>query len=209
MDKEKIQQFWTKGWKTVLLIALALTAIASNLQNLSLFGPPEEAVARSYNTAVYTEQGGAKLVASSGGEIEVQSGATLDLQSGSTTTFASIPTFTSISSSGTITQSNGNLIVADWLRIVAQTSITVSTHITPTGSYQPLTAAAWVTPTVAPASGFTNGFILYLVNNSTSNINIADSGNIVLSAAALLGQYDTLTLRSDGTRWVELERSNN
>jgi len=40
-------------------------------------------MAADYDTAVYVEQGGAKLVVASGGEIEIQSGATLDLQSGS------------------------------------------------------------------------------------------------------------------------------
>ena len=39
-------------------------------------------MAADYDTAVYVEQGGAKLVVASGGEIEIQSGATLDLQSG-------------------------------------------------------------------------------------------------------------------------------
>jgi len=43
----------------------------------------EEPEAR-YNTLVYTEQGGAKLVVESGGELEVQSGGTIDIQSGAT-----------------------------------------------------------------------------------------------------------------------------
>lgn len=36
----------------------------------------------SFNTAIYKEQGGAKMVVGSGGELEVQAGATIDLQSG-------------------------------------------------------------------------------------------------------------------------------
>ena len=55
----------------------------------------EEPEARSsYNTLVYTEQGGAKLVVESGGEIEVQSGGTLDIQSGATTGLEGDVTFT-------------------------------------------------------------------------------------------------------------------
>ena len=41
----------------------------------------------AYQTDVYVEQGGAKLVVESGGEIEMQSGSTLDIQSGTTSTF--------------------------------------------------------------------------------------------------------------------------
>jgi len=37
----------------------------------------------SYQTSVYRQQGGARLVVASGGEIEVQSGGTVNLQSGS------------------------------------------------------------------------------------------------------------------------------
>lgn len=40
----------------------------------------------SYNTPIYTEQGGAKQVVGSGGELELQSGSTLDMQSGATFT---------------------------------------------------------------------------------------------------------------------------
>lgn len=40
----------------------------------------------SYNTLVYTEQGGAKQVVASGGEVEVQSGGILDAQSGAIVT---------------------------------------------------------------------------------------------------------------------------
>ena len=54
----------------------------------------EEPEERSYNTLVYTEQGGAKLVVESGGEIEVQSGGVLDIQSGATTGLEGDVTFT-------------------------------------------------------------------------------------------------------------------
>lgn len=44
----------------------------------------------SYNTAIYTEQGGAKQVVASGGEIQVESGATLDVQSGASFNIGSL-----------------------------------------------------------------------------------------------------------------------
>lgn len=111
---------------------------------------------------------------------------------------------------GGLTLSDGNAVVADFARITAQTSLTVtdSTAFTPTGSYQPITAAGAVTPTLA-TSGYTAGDILYLVNNSAQNIVIQDTGNQVLASSYTMGQYDTLTLRFDGTRWVEIARSNN
>lgn len=111
---------------------------------------------------------------------------------------------------GGLTLSDGNAVIADFVRITAQTSLTVtdSTPFTPTGSYQPITAAGAVTPTIA-TSGFTAGDQVQIVNTSSQNILIQDTGNQVLSAAFTMGQYDTLTLRFDGTRWLEIARSNN
>lgn len=69
----------------VLAVLLAFSAFTAGAQ---------------YNTLVYMEQGGAKLVAESGGEVEVRSGGTLDVQSGATATLAG-----TINLSGTVTQS--------------------------------------------------------------------------------------------------------
>lgn len=111
---------------------------------------------------------------------------------------------------GGLTSSDGDNVVADDLRITAQTSITVTNGnpFTPTGTYQPITAAAEVTPTIA-TGGATAGDLLIVVNTSAQTINLADSGNQALSAAAALGQSDTLVLLFDGTNWVELDRSDN
>jgi hypothetical protein len=38
---------------------------------------------------------------------------------------------------------------------------------------------------------------------------IQDTGNQVLAGDLTLGQYDVLILWFDGTRWVEISRSNN
>jgi hypothetical protein len=114
----------------------------------------------------------------------------------------------SVTASSTLT---GSVSVAGtWDRLQARTAISVTNGgiITATGSYQRLTSAGTVTPTVSTASR-TAGDLLVLVNTSATTINIADSGTAKLSAAAALGQYDTLTLRFDGTNWVEVARSNN
>lgn len=108
-----------------------------------------------------------------------------------------------------------NLYVGDWVRIFTQTPIAVTNGavITPTGTYQPLTSSGEVTATLTTSVSYvTAGDLLVLLNASptvTTTINIADSGTAMLSAAAALGQYDSLTLWFDGTNWVELSRSNN
>lgn len=108
-----------------------------------------------------------------------------------------------------------NLYVGDWVHTFAQTAIAVTDGavITPTGTYQPLTATGSVTATLTTSSDFvTAGDVLILINaNSTvtSTVNIADSGTAKLTAAAALGQYDSLTLWFDGTNWIELSRADN
>lgn len=114
----------------------------------------------------------------------------------------------SLTTAAGITISNGDAVVADDLRITAQTelSVTNGAAFTATGTYQPIAAAAEVTPTITMG---TAGDVLMLVNAEANTINIADSGTTMLSAAIALGQYDTLTLWCDGTNWLELSRTNN
>lgn len=71
------------------LAATLLLGFALALAVIVACGPKEEAVPRSYQCTVYTEQGCAKFVVASGGEIEIQSGGTFDLQAGATTDFSS------------------------------------------------------------------------------------------------------------------------
>lgn len=107
-----------------------------------------------------------------------------------------------------VTQSDGDLTVADDFVVSKQTAISVTngSTITVTGGYQPLESDGTVTATVAiPAAGT----IITLINTSNTTINIADTGTAKLTAAAALGQYDLLQLISDGTNVIELGRSNN
>jgi hypothetical protein len=111
--------------------------------------------------------------------------------------------------SGGASLTDGDMVVADDLRVTAQTSITVTNAaaFTPTGTYQNITAAGEVTPTIT--AGATAGDLLVLINTSAQVVNIADSGTAKLSAAAALNQFDVLVLWSDGTNWIEISRSDN
>lgn len=106
-----------KTVKVVVAVALGVIALVTTLQSeLAGVVTPEEPVARSFNTAIYTEQGGAKMVVGSGGEIEVQSGATLDLQSGATSSADSLSittlTLDSVAVSGPVTFGSATAVVS-------------------------------------------------------------------------------------------------
>lgn len=86
---EQFQQTWSRFWHIVIVLAAALSMVATAMAGLNFAAnQAEEPVARSYSVPCYMEQGGEKFVASSGCEIEVQSGATFDLQSGATPDFS-------------------------------------------------------------------------------------------------------------------------
>lgn len=65
----------------ILIAALLILVIA---MATGCRTPGNKDLGSSYNTAIYTEQGGAKQVVATGGEIQIESGATLDVQSGAT-----------------------------------------------------------------------------------------------------------------------------
>jgi hypothetical protein len=119
-------------------------------------------------------------------------------------TLADILTITA----GGLTLSDGDAVVADDVRVTAQTAITVTnaTAFTATGTYQGIQAAGWVTPTIAAG---TAGDLLILVNVSAQNITIEDTGVQMLTAVFVMGQYDVLMLLADGTNWIEVSRANN
>lgn len=102
-----------------------------------------------------------------------------------------------------------DLFVSDWTRVVPQAAISVTMNaiITPTGSYQPLESAGTVN-TASIATG-TAGDLLVLENTAATSIVLTDTGTLKLSGNLTLGQYDSVTLLSDGTNWVQLATSNN
>ena len=115
--------------------------------------------------------------------------------------------FTNLVASGDIT-GGGKATAGTFVVATKQTAITVTdaTGFTPTGTYQPITAAGAVNPTVniLPA-----GTLVILINTGSNAITISDTGIQKLTADAVLGQYDSLTIISDGTNWIELARANN
>jgi len=103
-----------------------------------------------------------------------------------------------------IALADGNLTVADYLILTAQTAISVTDGgiITPTGSYQPLESGGAVTATLGVCG--TAGRMYVFVNTVAQTIIITDASNTVLSGNASLGQYDTLTAICDGTRFIQI-----
>ena len=86
-------------------------------------------------------------------------------------------------------------------------AVTMNGYITPTSSYQPLSSAGTVN-TVNIAAGEAGDFLI-LENTSATSIVFTDTGVLKLGGTRTLGQYDTLTLVSDGTNWIELVLGNN
>lgn len=97
----------------------------------------------------------------------------------------------------------GDLAVTSQAVIV----VTMGGYITPTGIYQPITSTGTV-GTANLAAG-ADGDLLVLINESNTTITISDTGTLILSGDAALGQYDNLTLISDGTNWIEIGETNN
>ncbi len=127
---------------------------------------------------------------------------------------AQITNFDSIVASGDITATDDitvgdDLSVGGWINGNAAPALTITAGgtITPTGTYQRITAAA--ARGTSSVVGHAAGRILVLVNVGSNTITLTDTGTLKLSANAALGQYDTITLQSDGTNWIELAKANN
>jgi hypothetical protein len=150
--------------------------------------------------------------------MQFESGSTLDVQSGTTVDFAAADMNSqpveNIGAAGTDFDSSGGLTLATGLSqsttldLNATTAITVTNGgaFAPTGVIQPIIAAGTVTPTITIPSA---GNMVCLYNSGSNTINIADTGNQVLTAAWAAGQYDWLCGWSDGTRFMEFARADN
>jgi len=103
----------------------------------------------------------------------------------------------------------GNATVGSKLILTPAAVITVTNGATlsPTGSYQPIASAGAVGFGAITAA--TAGTVLTLVNTVNQTITITDGTTVVLSGNIALGQYDSLVLISDGTRWIMRSTSNN
>jgi len=109
-----------------------------------------------------------------------------------------------VSNGGGVVLPDGNLTVADYLLLSAQTAISVTDGgvITPTGSYQQLESGGAVTATLAACG--TVGRIYVFVNTVAQTIIISDTGNTIMSGNTTLGQYDALAMLCDGTRLIQI-----
>lgn len=109
-------------------------------------------------------------------------------------------------------RADGFVRIDRFLRFTQNPVITVTKNmtITPRGSYQPLAAVGPVGTAIVTKGNA--GDVLFLVNTSTvttATITISDTGTLKLGGNRALGQFDTLTLISDGTNWVEQSFVNN
>lgn len=85
--------------------------------------------------------------------------------------------------------------------------VSASSTITPLGAYVPITGSTGVgTSSIA---GPTAGRLIYIVNMANATITLTDTGTLKLGGNFAMGQYDSITLRGDGTNWIETGRSNN
>jgi len=102
----------------------------------------------------------------------------------------------------------GQLGVGNWQLFTAQSTIAVTqdSAINPTGTFQPLSSTA--NRSTATIGNKAAGRILILYNTTNTTITISDTGTIMLGANRALGQYDSLTMFSDGTNWIEIALGN-
>jgi hypothetical protein len=94
------------------------------------------------------------------------------------------------------------------LYLSASTPVAVvnSTPLALTSSNVVISAAGTATiPLTIPAANYYG----CIRNTGSPVVTIADTGNQILTAAAALGQYDSLCLVSDGTRAIEVSRADN
>lgn len=84
-----------------------------------------------------------------------------------------------------------------------------STAVAPDGILQPVSmATAGTVPLTIPSAGK----IICIYNTGSQSVTLDDSGNQVLGGGGTpiaLGQYDVICGFSDGTRFIEIARSNN
>lgn len=195
---------WEKILSIILSAALAVFAVTGWVINPLVPTAPADAPVVEQRSV---ERIGILCAGESGNCVEGWNGSGIAIYSdaGSTSKF-------SVTGSSGATTIAGNTSVGGLLRIAAGTSITVTDAavFTPTASYQPITAAGTVTPTLSTATTlYTAGQTLVLVNTSAQNVVLVDTGTAKLGGNRTLGQYDVLELFFDGTNWLELSFNDN
>lgn len=183
-----------------ITLFVVLAVIVFGLTLSCWLAPSTYAQAPGYTRYVVLDSG--ISVISGGGQNYYVSGGYVDLPSGA-------EWITPLLMRGVIQPLYINWQLNGPLRALPQATITVSNNsiITPTGMYQPLTASAAAgTSSIAAAAA---GTIVIFENLSTNTITLTDTGTLLLAGNAVLGQYDTLALISDGTNWIQVSKSDN
>lgn len=111
---------------------------------------------------------------------------------------------------GGITVTDDNVTIADGFLDLGNASVitvTMNATISPQASYQPLASSGTVNTSSITAGAA--GEVLTLVNTTNTSIVLTDTGTLKLSGNLTLGQFDSVTLISDGTNWNQLATSNN
>jgi len=106
---------------------------------------------------------------------------------------------------------SGKLAALGWVQWSMQDAVSVvqDGSIEPSGSLQLLSSAGAVSTAGLITDTVEAGYWVMLMNSNANTITISDTAPCALAGNCALGQYDTLTLIFDGTRWVELDRSDN
>lgn len=88
----------------------------------------------------------------------------------------------------------------------APAAVVTGTAVAPAAVLQPITmATAGTVPITVPSAGR----VVCMWNTGTQGVTVADNSTQQLAGAMTLGQYDVLCGISDGTRFIEITRSNN
>lgn len=134
---------------------------------------------QAQNVACFHAQGGALFACDSGGSIELRAGSTI-----------SIDTF---------------------LTTAPQTPLTLVMNgdLTPTGSFQPITAAGAVSISGADIAAGNHGDLLVLLNIGANTITLTETTGLVSAGNIALATLDSATLVYSGTSWYQIGASNN
>lgn len=167
----------------IAIVAFAFIGCAPKTEGGDILGLPKQAsgVRGLANVPCYVDQGGASIIVGSGCTIEVDSGGMMSF--------------------------DGGIIKGHHILGTATPATVVSgTALAPGAARQPVSiATAGTVPLTIPSAGVT----VCIWNTGSQAVTIADSGNQVLAGNFAMGQYDVLCGFSDGTRFIEINRSNN
>lgn len=105
----------------------------------------------------------------------------------------------------------GSVRVGAFYRAYPRTAITITNggFLTPTGTYQRVTAATAVGMSGARIAVQPAGTELLIVNVGANTVTFTETGTLISAGNIALGPNDSAFLISDGTNWTQLAGSNN